>query len=90
MRAPSDRPPVAGFGRVDVTLPQRLKKLGTYDGKWLRTLSGYDNLGMTAVSWSAHVVVQANTAGNLAADFSIVIDNNAALTVNDFDFGLVI
>ncbi len=37
MRAPSDRPPVAGFGRVDVTLPQRLKKLGTYDGRWLKT-----------------------------------------------------
>jgi uncharacterized protein YjbI with pentapeptide repeats len=37
MAAPSDRPPIAGFGRVDVTLPQRMKKAGTYDTKWFKT-----------------------------------------------------
>ncbi|HTJ80170.1 MAG TPA: DUF2169 domain-containing protein, partial [Polyangiaceae bacterium] len=37
MQAPSDRPPIAGFGRVDLALPQRIKKLGTYDTKWFKT-----------------------------------------------------
>lgn len=37
MQAPGDRPPPGGFGRIDVALPQRIKKLGTYDGKWLKT-----------------------------------------------------
>jgi uncharacterized protein YjbI with pentapeptide repeats len=35
--SPRERPPVAGFGPVDPSLPQRMKKLGTYDKKWLDT-----------------------------------------------------
>lgn len=34
---PRDKPPVAGFGRVDPTWPQRAGRAGTYDDKWLRT-----------------------------------------------------
>lgn len=37
MQAPGDRPPPGGFGRVDVALPRRMKKLGTYDTRWLKT-----------------------------------------------------
>lgn len=37
MASPGDKPPIASFGRVDVTLPQRMKKLGTYDTKWQKT-----------------------------------------------------
>lgn len=37
MSSPSDRVPVASFGRVDVTLPQRMKKTGTYDMKWFKS-----------------------------------------------------
>src|SRR5579871_2696174 len=35
--SPRERPPVAGFGPIDPALPQRTKKLGTYDKKWLET-----------------------------------------------------
>jgi uncharacterized protein YjbI with pentapeptide repeats len=35
--SPRERPPVAGFAPVDPALPQRMKKLGTYDRKWLET-----------------------------------------------------
>lgn len=35
--APRDRPPPAGFGPIDPSLPQRIKKSGTYDKKWLET-----------------------------------------------------
>lgn len=34
---PRDKPPVAGFGRVDPTWPQRMKRMGTYDQKWQKT-----------------------------------------------------
>ena len=34
--APKDRPEPAGFGPLDMTWPQRMKKTGTYDDKWLR------------------------------------------------------
>lgn len=37
MKSPSDRVPVASLGRVDVQLPQRMKKWGTYDMKWFKT-----------------------------------------------------
>ncbi|MFO0555466.1 MAG: DUF2169 domain-containing protein [Polyangiaceae bacterium] len=37
IKSPDDRPQIAGFGRLDFTLPQRMKKLGTYDQKWLKT-----------------------------------------------------
>jgi len=33
---PDDRPEPAGFGPLDMTWPQRMKKVGTYDDKWLR------------------------------------------------------
>jgi len=35
--SPRDRPPIAGFAPIDPALPQRVKKLGTYDSKWLET-----------------------------------------------------
>jgi uncharacterized protein YjbI with pentapeptide repeats len=35
--SPRERPPVAGFGPVEPALPQRMKKAGTYDKKWLDT-----------------------------------------------------
>jgi uncharacterized protein YjbI with pentapeptide repeats len=35
--SPGDRPPVAGFAPIDPALPQRMKKLGTYDQKWFET-----------------------------------------------------
>jgi len=34
--SPKDRPEPAGFGPFDFTLPQRSKKLGTYDNKWFQ------------------------------------------------------
>jgi uncharacterized protein YjbI with pentapeptide repeats len=34
---PRDKPPVAGFGRLDPTWPQRMKRMGTYDQKWQKT-----------------------------------------------------
>jgi uncharacterized protein YjbI with pentapeptide repeats len=34
--SPHDRPEPAGFGPLDMTWPQRMKKTGTYDDKWLR------------------------------------------------------
>ena len=34
--SPSDRPGPAGFGPYDFIWPQRSKKLGTYDDRWLR------------------------------------------------------
>ena len=34
---PFDRPPVAGFGRLDPTWPQRVKRMGTYDPRWFKT-----------------------------------------------------
>ncbi len=37
VRTPDDTPPVAGFGRVDPTRPRRMKRMGTYDAKWLKT-----------------------------------------------------
>lgn len=37
IRSPDDRPPVASFGRIDVQLPQRMKKSGTYDMRWFKT-----------------------------------------------------
>jgi uncharacterized protein YjbI with pentapeptide repeats len=33
-----DRPPPAGFAGYDVMWPQRYRKLGSYDGRWLETL----------------------------------------------------
>jgi uncharacterized protein YjbI with pentapeptide repeats len=33
---PDDRPEPAGFGPLDMTWPQRMKKTGTYDDKWLQ------------------------------------------------------
>lgn len=33
--SPDDKPPVASFGMIDLTWPQRFKKVGTYDQKWL-------------------------------------------------------
>jgi uncharacterized protein YjbI with pentapeptide repeats len=35
--SPRERPAPAGFGPVDPSLPQRIKKSGTYDRKWLET-----------------------------------------------------
>jgi uncharacterized protein YjbI with pentapeptide repeats len=35
--SPRDKPPVAGFGRVDPLCPQRSKRMGTYDQKWQKT-----------------------------------------------------
>lgn len=32
--SPDDKPPVASFGMIDLTWPQRFKKVGTYDQKW--------------------------------------------------------
>lgn len=34
--SPSDRPEPAGFAPFDFTWPQRAKKLGTYDNRWLQ------------------------------------------------------
>ncbi|MFH1983894.1 MAG: DUF2169 domain-containing protein [Pseudomonadota bacterium] len=34
--APSDRPIPAGFAPIDFTWPQRTKKVGTYDERWLQ------------------------------------------------------
>ncbi|MFA5182920.1 MAG: DUF2169 domain-containing protein [Syntrophales bacterium] len=34
--SPNDRPDPSGFGPLDMTWPQRMKKTGTYDDKWLR------------------------------------------------------
>jgi uncharacterized protein YjbI with pentapeptide repeats len=34
---PRDKPPVAGLGRIDPTWPQRMKRMGTYDERWLAT-----------------------------------------------------
>jgi uncharacterized protein YjbI with pentapeptide repeats len=34
--SPADRPAPAGFGPYDFTWPQRAKKVGTYDKKWLK------------------------------------------------------
>ena len=41
---------------------QFAKETETYDGKWLRSLTGFDQMGMTAVTWSAYVVSQTNEA----------------------------
>ncbi len=35
--SPRERPPIAAFGPVDPALPQRMKKLGTYDRRWIET-----------------------------------------------------
>lgn len=35
--SPSDRPTPAGLGAIDISLPQRMSKAGTYDDKWLKT-----------------------------------------------------
>lgn len=32
--SPDDKPPPASFGMIDLTWPQRFKKVGTYDQKW--------------------------------------------------------
>jgi uncharacterized protein YjbI with pentapeptide repeats len=37
LTGPSDRVPVASLGRIDVQLPQRMKKAGTYDMRWFKT-----------------------------------------------------
>ncbi len=37
IKSPSDTPEPAGFGGLDITLPQRKSKFGTYDEKWLET-----------------------------------------------------
>jgi len=34
--SPSDRPSPAGFGPLDIMMPTRQKKTGTYDDKWLK------------------------------------------------------
>ena len=34
--SPSDRPAPAGFGPLDMMVPTRQKKVGTYDDKWLK------------------------------------------------------
>jgi hypothetical protein len=36
--SPDDRPDPAGFGPIDLTWPQRMEKVGTYDQKWLEEL----------------------------------------------------
>ena len=36
LRSPRDRPAPAGFGPIDLSWPQRMKKAGTYDKKWLQ------------------------------------------------------
>jgi uncharacterized protein YjbI with pentapeptide repeats len=36
--SPKDRPDPAGFGPLDLTWPQRMEKVGTYDQKWLEDL----------------------------------------------------
>jgi uncharacterized protein YjbI with pentapeptide repeats len=36
VKSPRDKPPPAGFGPYDFTWPQRFKKVGTYDAKWLK------------------------------------------------------
>jgi uncharacterized protein YjbI with pentapeptide repeats len=35
VKSPNDRPDPAGFGAYDITWPQRFKKFGTYDQRWL-------------------------------------------------------
>ncbi len=35
--SPDDKPPVAGFGRLDPAWPQRMKRMGTYDDRWQST-----------------------------------------------------
>jgi uncharacterized protein YjbI with pentapeptide repeats len=35
--SPWERPPIAGFAPIDPAWPQRMKKLGTYDQRWLDT-----------------------------------------------------
>jgi uncharacterized protein YjbI with pentapeptide repeats len=37
IESPSDTPEPAGFGGLDITLPQRKAKFGTYDKDWLET-----------------------------------------------------
>lgn len=37
VRSPKDRPSPAGFGPLDITWPQRMRHVGTYDNEWLRT-----------------------------------------------------
>jgi len=36
--SPTKKPDPAGFGPIDLTLPQRMEKVGTYDQKWLDNL----------------------------------------------------
>ena len=36
--SPKKKPDPAGFGQIDLTWPQRMKKVGTYDQKWLENL----------------------------------------------------
>lgn len=36
VRSPSDRPPPAGLGPIDLTAPERWSKIGTYDDRWMR------------------------------------------------------
>jgi len=36
--SPKDRPDPAGFGPIDLSWPQRMEKVGTYDEKWLEEL----------------------------------------------------
>ncbi|MBL8339733.1 MAG: RHS repeat-associated core domain-containing protein [Rhodoferax sp.] len=36
------------------------KESETFDGKWSRTLTGFDALGMAAATWGPHVVASAN------------------------------
>ncbi|NUP06024.1 MAG: pentapeptide repeat-containing protein [Polyangiaceae bacterium] len=37
MKSQGDRPKPAGYGRVDAALPERSKRMGTYDDKWFKT-----------------------------------------------------
>jgi YD repeat-containing protein len=37
-----------------------VKEAQAYDGRWIRTLTGYDQLGLSAASWGSHFVDSAN------------------------------
>ncbi len=37
VKSPSDKPSPSGFSSLDITWPQRMKRTGTYDTKWLET-----------------------------------------------------
>ena len=77
----------AGVDKIDLSAIDANTKIAGHQTFTFIGTDDFTGLGQVRIGTSGgHVILTANLAGDLAADFSIVLDNNPVLTANDFIF----